>query len=697
VSQLSFQYPGWYIVLCAVLGALYAAVLYYNDQTFKETHPRMHQALGLLRFLSGTLLAILLLSPVLKSILTEIKKPQIVILQDQSESVAVGLKDSIQYKANMEALVKSIDPKKFEVFQYAFGDHVREGIDFQYKDKISNLSDAMNKTYDVYSGQHLAGVILATDGIYNEGSDPLYAVGKLNIPIYTIALGDTTPKKDLVVKKVYHNNIAYLGDKFNIQIDLSATNCTNNNTSLTVSKLDAAGNATNVNTSVVNINKNDFFNTKEVTLEASQVGIQKFRISASPVPDEVTNANNIKDIYVEVLDARTKILLLANSPHPDIAALNDAIGNNKNYNLTVGYLNDLKVNPAEFDFVVLHQIPSMTNGADAVLTSLNTKRIPRLFIVGGQSDLRKLTAAQNLVAISADGKNSNDVQGILNPNFNLFTIEEGFKQIPSFNPISAPFGDFKETGSGQTLLYQKIGKVETKFPLITLGETNGIKTGIICAEGLWRWRLFDFMQHQNHEIFDNLLSKCIQYVSVKEDKRKFRVTMEKTLFKENEAIQFNAELYNNTYELINEPDASLVVTGPDKKQSNYTFSKNGKSYSLSVGILPVGNYTYKGAVNANGQQMSAEGQFSIQAIQQELYETTANHGVLRALSNQSGATMVMPNQIASLADIINKKEIKPMLFQTNKTQSVINLKWIFFLLLSMLCLEWFGRRYFGSY
>ena len=594
--MLSFQYPTWYLLICALVGAAFATALYWRDTTFKQQPTRLRALLAALRWAAATLLAVLLMSPILKSTETDIKKPVVVLAQDVSESVGIALRDTPQYRADFMRLAANLGDK-YDVKFYSFGEKVREGIDFQYKDKLTNASDLLKNVYDLYANQNLGAVVIATDGIYNEGSNPLYAAAKLNAPVYCVALGDTTPKRDLIVKRVFSNNIAYLGDKFNIQIDIAANNCANSQTSLTVAKLDAAGNPSVISSSAIAINKSDFFTTKEVTLDATTAGVMRFRVNVSQVSGEVTTVNNTKEIFVEVLDARTKILLLANAPHPDISALNEAVSLNKNYTMTVAYANELRVNVADFDFVVLHQLPSVTNGADAIINALNTKRIPRLYIVGAQSDCRKLSNLQTLMSLNADGKNLNDVQATLNGAFNLFTLETNYNQFPTFNPMQSPFGEFKEIGGGQVLFYQKIGKVETKYPLIMLGESNGIRTGIVTAEGLWKWRLFDFAQHQNHDLFDGLLGKMTTYLSVKEDKRKFRSAADKTVYRENEPVNFTAELYNNSYELINDPDVRVILTNADGKQFPYTMNKNGRAYALSAGILPVGNYNFKATTN----------------------------------------------------------------------------------------------------
>jgi hypothetical protein len=286
MQNLTFQYPTWYLLLCIALGLGYALTLYFKDKTFAEQHPQLHKLLGVLRFLVVTLLAILLLEPLLKSLLTETKKPVVVLAQDESESVgaALSVQDLETYKANW-AKMKDDLSAKYEVKEYGFGSEVREGTSFEMKDKISNISKLMTETTDLYAGQNLGAVVLATDGIYNEGSNPLYAGNKLNAPVFAVALGDTTQRKDLVLKRVFHNKIAYLGDKFNVQFDVAARNCANANTTVTISKL-SGSDVRNLQTIPLTISGNDFFTTRELVLDANEAGVQRYRISLSQVSGE---------------------------------------------------------------------------------------------------------------------------------------------------------------------------------------------------------------------------------------------------------------------------------------------------------------------------------------------------------------------------------------------------------------------------
>ena len=699
MQNISLQYPTWYLLLCLALGLLFAFGLYYKDRSFREQSRKVNPILGLLRFLSGTLISFLLLSPLIKSLETRTEKPTIVIAQDASESIGLSMSD--EQKQTYRQQVKDLEgafADKYHVKTYSFGEQVRDSLDFSFGDKVTNISDVLQTIYDDYSHQNLGAIVLATDGIYNEGSSPNYLTSKLAVPVYSIAMGDTTIAKDLLVRQILHNKIAYLGDRMEVQVDISAKNFQNKSTKLTTFILEG-NNLRKLKEDVIQISKKDFFKTVSVVLPMDKSGVQQFRFKLSPIEGEVTTANNIRDIYVEVLDSRQKILILAEAPHPDLSAMKQSLSANKNYDVTVRHIKGFSDPVAQYDLVVLHQLPSVNHAAVNILRTIKERHIPHLFVVGVKSNLENINKVQSLINIQSGGQKPNLVQANFNDKFSLFTIDDKVKQVlPDFNPLTAPFGTFVATPNAQVLLYQRVGSVKTTYPLWALGESDGTKEGIVAAEGLWNWRLFDYMQHQNHDVFDKLLMKSIQYLSVKEDKRRFRVSISKNLYKENEPILLNAELYNENYELINEPDVNLIITDESGKEFPFAFNRKGNSYQLNAGFLPPGQYWFKGKTVFSGKELGSKGRFTIQQIQLEKYATTANHNVLQLISNEFGGQLVYPNGISSLAEMIKSKHsVKSIMYQSTRNKSLINVRWILGLLILLLALEWFFRKYFGGY
>lgn len=68
------------------------------------------------------------------------------------------------------------------------------------------------------------------------------------------------------------------------------------------------------------------------------------------------------------------------------------------------------------------------------------------------------------------------------------------------------------------------------------------------------------------------------------------------------------------------------------------------------------------------------------------------------MASQHSGAMHYLNDLEKIADEIDSKnQLKPILYDTFMTESAINLKWIFFLLLILISAEWVIRKYLGGY
>lgn len=699
INTISFSYPWWYLIFCLALGIGYAFLMYFRDKRFAEYSPWFTKVLAILRALSVFLIALLLLSPFVKTVKEDIKTPLIIIASDKSESIGEGESpENLALYQQMTTQLETDLAGKYEVKQLTFGSTVHNYQKDSLTDKSTNLSNLMKHISDNYADQNLGAVVLGSDGIFNEGSNPLYGNFNINAPLYTIALGDTTQKKDLFFQNILHNKIAYLGDKFPVQADISAYNCEGSTTKV-ILEMVSGGITQKLSEETININNRSFFTSKNFTLDANQSGVIRYRLRLTTIDGEFNVANNVKEFFVEILDARQKILLLANAPHPDMAALKNIINENKNYEADIRYVKDFDGNIGRYNLAILHNLPSEAADISSILSQLDKNNIPRIFIVGMQTSLPKFNTVQDVIRINGNSRNNEDIQAEFNPGFSLFTTSDVLKnQLKTFPPLQAPFGEYKLAGAGSVYLFQNIKKIKTNYPFIAFDEKNGIKTSVVCGEGIWKWRLFDHLQHKNYDLVNELLGKTILLTSVKTDKRKFRANTSKNLYKDNEQVLFDAQLYNDSYEMINEPDVKLVIKDENGKEYNYTFSKTQNYYSLNADLFAQGSYSYTASTSYNNQAQSVSGRFNVEAIQLEQFDLTARHGLLRGLSEKFGGQMVYPSGIAALKDILlQNKNIKPVMYQTNSTKAIIHLKWLFFLILAMLSTEWFLRRYFGNY
>ncbi len=685
-----------------LLGALYALLLYYRDSTFSEktNGSQLRQLLmGGFRFLAVTILAILLLSPFIRNRSTQKFKPIVALVVDNSESVKNGLgKDTTEYKKKIKELADKLSDK-YEVAQFSAGDQLRKGIDFSFTDKSTDLSAAVDEINDLYYNQNLGAVVIASDGIYNRGINPVYSAAKSAYSIYTIALGDTSIQKDQKLANAFYNSIAYLNDEFGLRVDVEANNFSGKTVKLSVQAIETGAEPKLMVQKDVAYNSDNFFQSFDLTLPANKVGIAHFRISLSSLEGEASYKNNTRDIFVEVLDGRQKILLVANSPHPDIFAFRSAIESNKNYQLDVEYAETFSRKLNDYNLVILHQLPANNNRVINILKEANDLKKPLLFVVGSQTSLAEFQRAQNGLIIKGNADKFNDVTATVAKDFSLFTLSDKTAQtIGKLPPFTCFFGEFNANPSSKILLHQKINNVETDFPLWLFNETGDTKFGIICGEGLWRWRFYDFMMNKNQDATNELINKTIQYLSVKSDKRPFRVNLQKNIFQDNEAITFDAQLYNANFELVNTADVAMKIKGEDGKEYEYKFNKSDNAYTLNAGFLPVGSYSYLASVKFGTGEYTAGGKFSVSPLQLEEMRTRADHQVLYQLASQHNGLMHHVNDLEKIAgEIDSKNQLKPILYDSFVTENAINLKWIFFLILALISAEWFMRKYLGGY
>ena len=694
VTEYTDQQP-LLIALCVLLGVSYAFILYRKARRLSETNKVWVALMAIFRATAVAFLAFFLLGPLIKSVSRETEKPVIVIAHDNSESLRIGNDSSFlngTYQAQLDDLVQQLS-ENYDVQSYTYGDQVQSGLNLDFSEKQTNMSNVFDEVYTRYSNRNLGAVVFASDGIYNTGTNPVYASRKLKVPVYSIALGDTSVLPDAVVTKVAHNQLAYLGNQFPMEVLIEARQLMGQASQLRISRQGKV-----VFSQDLTFTSKTWLQEIPVQLEAEAVGLQKYKIEVLPLEGEVSLSNNVQEIFIDVLDSRQKVLLLSHTPHPDIAALKEAISANENYEVASSLVKSFEGNLDAYSLVILHQIPAKKATASKIINELLQKKIPSLFILGSQSDLRQFNEIGTGISVTGFRGRLNESGGHLNKNFTLFSVDDKLaKSVERFPPLATIFGALKVGNSVEAVFQQKIGSVRTEDPLIAFNKFNDTKTGIIAGEGIWRWRIQSYAETQSHEQFNTLITKVVQYLASKEDKSLFRVFSENT-FLENETITFQAELYNESYELINDPDVTISIRNEAGNEFPFSFSKTSTAYRLDAGQLPVGDYSYEAKVTVNGQQFTEKGEFSIGAVQVELAQTTANHHLLYQLANRNGGELLAANELSTLPErLATRDEIVPVVYAKKELSDLINFKWIFYILLALLSFEWFLRKRNGAY
>jgi hypothetical protein len=93
----------------------------------------------------------------------------------------------------------------------------------------------------------------------------------------------------------------------------------------------------------------------------------------------------------------------------------------------------------------------------------------------------------------------------------------------------------------------------------------------------------------------------------------------------------------------------------------------------------------------------ADGQFVVTEQQTEFKQSLANHQLLFTMAGQNGGKMLFPDQLKDLPGMIRANEtVKTISYEDRKYEELINIKFIFFLIVALLSIEWFSRKRNGE-
>ncbi|MCR8561635.1 hypothetical protein KXD93_28530 [Mucilaginibacter sp. BJC16-A38] len=683
---------GWWVPACLVLGLLYAWLLYRQPVNLAK---KFRIGLFAVRAIVVAFIALLLVSPLVKSVSYNPQKPLVLVLQDNSESInlfktPLPANSSVAVVAGLAGLKEQLGDK-YDVQEFNFDKDLNNGLSKAFNGKQTNLSNALHQLNDRFVNQNIGALVIASDGLYNQGSDPQYEAKNFKNSIYTIAEGDTVAKRDLLIGNINYNKTAFLGNDFEVEILAEAYQSKGENIRISITE-----DGKQVNSQNIAVTSNSFQKQVIAKLNADKKGLRRFNITIAPIKNEISTLNNSETIYVDVLDAKQKVLLLYEAPHPDLSVIRQAIESNKNYEVKASLLSDLAgIKPADYNLVILYQLSAAGN---SVIQNLSKSKVPLWYIAGAQTDLNNLNDQQKIVRISSGRPEMQEVFAQPTTDFTAFTLSDSSrKKISSFPPLLAPYGNYGSPPAGSVLLRQRIGSVETTFPLLSFGDAAGQRIGVLNGEGLWRWQLAEYEAFGNHHAVEELLSQGVQYLTANASRQRFIVYTAKHVFDEGENVLINAELYNDALELVNTPDVRIELKNAAGKDYSFLFSRNDKSYQLDAGTLPIGEYSYTATTKIGAKQFTATGQLTVKPLNLESRQSAANHQLLNTIAKQSGGQMLQPSQINQLADLIRKNEnIKTVVYEDKRYSDIIDVKWVFVIILLLLSLEWFLRKREGE-
>ncbi len=690
-QRLLFEYSPALILLCVALGCIYAYILYNSKQSWGKQTSRI---LFLFRAILVSFIAFLLIGPILKLTLNEYEKPTVLFLVDNSVSISEGV-DSVQLNrinTQVVATVAAIKSQGYNVEVTTLNDSENSVI--QFDASTSDLNGKALEKIGEFEGKNLVGLVVVTDGIYNSGSSPLYSPSR--VPVFTVGLGDTTARADLALRNVYYNKIAYQGNRFPVRAEVLLSGIQSQEIVASVyqnGKLMARERKNSMDKSIL-----DF----DFQLEAGEKGLQRIDIAIEPLSFERNRKNNYSSAFVDVVEGKKKILMIAPAPHPDIKAIRAVVEKNANYEFSVhipGVMEATaeKLQLENIDLAIFHQALDYSGKTTPLFKRLIESNTGVLIILGNRSNIRQLTSNGIQLAFENPGQ-WDAITPVLNPDYKDFGFSDKINNLfARYPPISVPFGKFSYPAESNVLLYQRIGRVNTDRPLLYTTSNDNQKAAFLLGDGIWRWRLDEFAETQRTDGFDEVFSKLIQYLCTHDDKRKFRCFPSQNEFTTSESVVFESQVYNELFEQVygQKIEIELIDEEGNKFQHSYVTSPGGSRYRM--GGLKDGVYEYKASTEINGTATHVFGEFLVIEQNIESQSLTADFNLLRKWSANTGGKFYKAENLNQLSDDFSETKAQSRIHSEESFNPLINLKIVFFFLLTLISVEWFARKYLGGY
>jgi hypothetical protein len=685
------------IFIIAVSGAIWA----YRRN--KEITGRKKIIFGIIRGLSIFFILLLLLSPFL-FILNESREKNVnIFLFDGSGSISLeSRKELIKNKFND---ILKITPGNSENLYYEFSGNLETELNSGNFDSVfntintgkpTNLAKTLEQLKKISGVKRISTINIFSDGIVTDGGNPLKQARETGAVFNYFLTGDTIQKKDILIKKVFFNKIAFKQSSTPIKAEIYVYDY-NKQFNVRLFENDLL-----IDSKTINPIPGLFSYIADFNVISPVETIKKFRIEADVVDGEITELNNKEEFFIKFVDNKFKTVVFSGGPGADFAFLSEEIkkienletrfytqkNQNEFYEGVPANLNDAQV------FILAGFPTQNTNNKilEDIKTILSKSKTSLFFINQRNTDYNKLNILNNYLPFAIAGSTNQEyetaiktVSGIDRELKNNFS---SLNDINNFPNIFYSLTSFTSKPSSETILIS----TKNSTPALIIQNTSNNRAAALLCYGFYKWRL-NLKIINAGGVLNSLLSGVILSITNKENKNKITVETDKQIYSNGEMITFTARIYDEEYIKGNEK-VILKISGTNYINQIELGKINNSLYTGSIKAETNGDYNFTcELLSGNNIAASDANKFSIALYSDEYKETKADNSILKQLSASTGGKNFngMDNtEFESFLNDINSRYKENVSFP-EKIYLNFNLYYLLFVIF-LLCLEWFLRK-----
>lgn len=693
----------YYAILALLFGI--TAFLYYRI-TIPVVSPVKRYFLLSLRVMILLFIALLLFSPVATFLFTSEEKPVNYFFIDRSESISFkdGTDREKTIKQFLADLASSPVAKNSKILTFASqidSSKFQVSDSLRFDGELTNFEEIFKYFHDMKIKN--ASLTIVSDGVITDGNIPGVTAEKNGLPVYTVAIGDSTPRKDIIVDNVVFNDVVFLGTSSPITATIQIAGFSNKE--IAVSLLE---DGKKIGEETVSVSENGTISST-FNYRPRITGMKKLAISVQQFPAEVNKLNNYSPFYVSVVENKRKVLILSGAPTPDVSFVKNALtGDSTLIIRSMTYDSDSRplekdINESILDSTGVLFLLNFPNQSipqkiyDGVINLISNRNVPYFIMINQYSDKSLLTKLEPYlpVILSAGAGVEFEGQPALadgverNPLF-YSTSPDALKAWDDLPPVFIPNIKAEARPESQVLTFVKLNSRVMPNPLIVSRNFGSKRSLAVIAGDIWKWKL----KAKNENLFDDFLFSTAKWLGAVKDKKRFSLRTNKKFYSRNEQVEFIAELYTESFDPLSDGEVSVTLNSPQGKTSFNLSSVGSGIYQGVYKPETPGDYTFSGVASLDGKAIATDGgTFNTGDINIELLNPYTNSSFLRNLSSITGGEFYYNgNYLKLFDDLIRLNEESKMEIKTTETHNLWNNPWLLLIIVLLLSLEWFFRK-----
>lgn len=693
--------------------------IYSYLRTVPEIGFRKKALLITLRSLGLIILLFMLFEPSFLRTSARIIQPKIAFLLDDSYSMSLT-DASINRK---EALRKVIGDLKLDEIKnegdfYLFSNKTKKLSDFDFDSlklngQLTDLSQAFSYLTTYQKDNNYQAYVIITDGNFNSGENPIYSSEILSKPIFTIGIGDTLAPKDVAMKQLITNEVAFIDNPIEINFSFSASGYNNQNLTLQLLENDQV-----IDTKSILLNNEQKAYSSAFKYLPKKEGIQKISVRAVPLENEYTTENNSSSNFIRIIKNKRIISIFSSSAQPDVSFINQYLSQDKELNVNLfvqKYQSEFyesptpkKINETQlFIFIDFPNKYTPDNTLSLIAQEL-AKGKPSLFILGKNLDVQKFKRIQEYLPFEIVSSSPREFQAFLDiqknyaddPILKINTSNPSIEQWNNLPPIFKNETFVNPKLNSKVLALSKIENVKFNEPMIITREMQNSRTVAVLGYGLYRWKLMGYAREVARgntdavDLYTTFISNTIRWLSISDVEKQISIKTNKKFYSGAEEIDFIGQIYDNSLNPIDNAQVYVHIRGNQFSKDITLSGKGNGVYANSLPPIPTGDYRFTADVYSNGNLLGKdENRFTVEATNFELSDLQMNKNLLLRLSEQSGGKFYFAENSSSLfTDINNLKNFKPQTKINRAEYTLWDKIWLLIPVLLFFSIEWYIRK-----